>query len=439
MKGNGYRDLWFLLPVVLACLLAFYRFPLYQLDDHLTVIREIAETGRWPSPEQPGMRMANHPLFHHSLAALAWKAAAGPGSVIGLRPERAAQLLSLLYGLGTIFLAGLIVRRMVPLPSARRLAFLGMGTFVGFVMLSVTICNGMAFSFWGTAALLQAVGIMRDPEPPSSYRVLILGVFLGMAALMKMTAPVMMLAAGACLVSRRWYYRENWGTVGKATAGLFLVCLIFLIPSLVRFPRTLGMNPVELAHRERLNGLPSESDLFSLPLASMFRRPFQVEPYSSEMIGRAEGAFWTSLFLSHWNLPIHLPHPPNPYVTSAFTSLAVLMTLGGLCGMAVALLSLRGRPGYLPVLLWPLLYMAVWLVANLYFRQPGAHMRHLYFSVGSQAVFLALFFQAAFRRSPRLRTALWVMVGLQVILFWLMVFGGPFYYFYSPWPNLIGP
>ncbi len=432
-------DWLFLLPLAIACLLAFYRFPLLQLDDHLSVIREISRTWSWPAPDEPGMRMANHPLFHHTLAALAIRGAELVRGGPALYTKRAAQGLSLLYALGVISLVAVIVRRLVADPDARGTAFLVFGSFTGFVVISVTVSNDMAFAFWGTAALLQTIQIMRDPDPPAYSRVVVLGVLLGVAALMKMTAPAMLVAAALCLLARRWYYRERWRAILNRAAVLSLVCFVFYAPSIIRFPRTLGVNPIEFTHRERLDDHPRESDLFSFPLVPIFQRPFQVEPRASEFINRADRSFWASMFLSNWVPPVHLPHPPDPNVTALFLATALLMTFCGIFGLASAVRASPARPDCFVVSIWPLLYILVWFTANIFFYQPGSHVRHLLFSIGSQVAFVALGFQALIRRRPGLKTPLWILAGLHLALFWLVMFWGPFYYFHSPWPNLTAP
>lgn len=439
MKINRQRDLFYLIPLAVACLLAFYRFPLLQFDDHLSVIREISTTWRWPRPDGREMRMANHPLLHHTVAALAWRLADFAGGGAGPRPERAAQALSLLYALGTIPLVALVVRELVPDSTARRLAFLGFGTFTVFVVMAVTVSNDMAFAFLGTAALLQTVRIMREPRSPAYSRVLFLGALLGVASLVKMMAPVMAVASAVSLLSRRLYYRERWGGVFARTAVLCLVCALFLIPSIIRFPGSLGINPTEVTDRARLREQPPPYDLTSVPLISLMKRPFYVLPSSSDYINRADRSFWTGLLLTQWALPIHLPHPPPPTVVFLFMFFALLTTAVCLLGLLIAVRRSFSRPDYFAVLIWPLSALAAWLAAIAIFRYASADIRHLLFTIGSQIVFLAFGWRFIINRWPRGKIIYWLIIGLQVMLFWLMLFSGPFYYFHSPWPNLTAP
>lgn len=440
MKTIARRDLLFLLPLAVACVLAFYRFPLFQYDEHLSVISEIYQTGRWPAPDGTRLRMAHHPLAHHTLAALTWKAPEliGLGSVYW--PE-SAQVLSLIYALGTALLVARIVGSLVPDPEARRMAYLVFGTFTGFVISAVTVSNDMAMAFWGTAALLQAVRVMRQPRPPSSGRIVVFGVLLGLAVLMKVNALAMIPAAVFCLISRRRYYGDGWAEIGKKTMLLTLTCLVFYLPAVYRFPETLGINPNEATH---LAGGPSirhrslTADMFTLPLAETFRRPFAVTPGAS-YVNRADRSFWTGLFISKWSLPSHLPDPPNPYLTVLFFLTALFMSFSLCSGAVISARSALVRPEYFAVLIWILIFVAVWIVANLLLGFPVADVRYILFSLGSQVAFLALGWQTVIRRWPRIRKALWALVVLHTVLFFLILSGGPFYYFHSTWPNLTSP
>lgn len=437
MKAAARRDFIFLIPLALACVLALYRFPLIQFDDHLIVISEIYQTWSWPLPSQR-LLTAHHSLVHHTLAALTWKAPEmlGLGSVYW--PE-SVQVLSLLYALGTILFTALIVRRVVSDPSARRMAFIVFGTFTGFIISAVTVSNDMAVAFWGTAALLQTVRIMRDGRPPSYRRIVVLGLLLGMAVLMKVTALVMIPASVLCLISRRRYYCERWNIVLKRSAVLCLVGLIFYTPTIVRFRATPG-KPLfshEVTGGISLRNRSLRFDIFSVPLKQTIKRPFDVVPYASEGINPADYSLWTSLFLSNWILPSHLPHPPEPHITVLFTLSALIMTICFGLGVLIGLRAAFSRPEYFVVAIWLMLFMAVWITANLFFGYSGGDVRYALFSIGSQITFLALCWQFILKLMPRFRILLWVFIAAHLILFWLMTFSGPFYYFYPDWPRLL--
>ncbi len=440
MKTVDRRDFLFLLPLMIVCVLAFYRFPLLQADDHLSVISEIYQTGRWPTPDGTKLRMAHHPLAHHSLAALTWKAP----ELIGLGPvywPESAQVLSLLYALGTVLLVARIVGHLVPVPEARRMAYLVFGTFTGFVISAVSVSNDMAMAFWGTAALLGAVKIMRDSRPPSYWRIAVLGIVLGLALLMKVSALAMLSATVFCLISRRWYYGDGWVDIGKRVVVITMICLIFYLPSVWRFPETLGANPNEAHHVTGGLSIHNRSlmaDMFILPLAELMKRPFQVTPGVC-YVNRADYSFWTGIFISNWSLPSHLPDPPNPYITVLFFLTALFVALCICCGGAIAVRGAFFRPELFVVLIWILIFAAVWVVANLFGGFPVADVRYILFSIGSQITFLALFYQFVLRRLPRFRKVFWLIICSHMLLFLLMAINGPFYYFHSTWPNLHPP
>ncbi len=439
-KPAGFgKDLIFLLPLVLACLVAYFRFPLFQLDDHLAVIREIARTGSWPAPDGRELRMAQHPLFHHTAAALAWRGMELLGGTAPLRPDRAAQALSLVYGLATIPLLVAIVRAVIDDPDSRRMAYVAFGTFTGYIFSSVTVSNEMAFAFWGTAAFYWLLKIVRDPRPPRRSAVIGLGVLLGVSALVKMNAPVLLGGAVICLLARSRYSRENWGTALRRSGLLILVFIPFCLPSVLRFPGTLGVNPQEFqwleAHRHR----PPARDIFSFRLPSILERPFLVYPYAELPVNRADRSFWSSLFVSSWQPPPFLPDPTPPRLVAGFSLTALALTLVGVFGVLRGAGKAVRQADWLALLVWPVFYVLAWLLMKWFLRQPGQHIRHLLFSSGSLMAFLALGFQGILLRRPGLKPALWLLIGLQTGLFWWILLGGPFYSFHSPWPVLMPP
>ena len=66
-------------------------------------------------------------------------------------------------------------------------------------------------------------------------------------------------------------------------------------------------------------------------------------------------------------------------------------------------------------------------------------IRYLNYATASQVALLALGFQTIMKRWPRLRVILYVLVCLQVIIFWWLLLSGPFYSVRDPWPNLMSP
>jgi len=444
-KQAGFgKDLLFLLPLVLACLVAYLRFPLFQLDDHLAVIREIARTGSWPAPDGRELRMAQHPLFHHTSAALVWRGMEMLGESAPLRPDRAAQALSLVYALAIIPLLAGIVRIVVDEPGPRRMAFVVFGTFTGYVFSSVTVSNEMALGFWGTAAFFQLLRIMRDSHPPRRASVLGLGILLGTAALIKMNAPLLLCSAVICFLARVWFYREKWGPVLRRSGLLILVFIPFCLPSAFRFPGTVGVNPQEFRwrqvqqKREEAKREPMY-DIYSFRLSSILIRPYQVYPYAEVPINRADYSFWSSLFISNWQPPHFLPDPPTPILVAGFSLIAMLITAIGLFGFSVGVGRAVRQPVWFVLIVWPGFYLAAWLFMRLFLFQPGQHIRHLLFSSGSQVAVLALGFQALLHWRPGLKRVLWILIILQVGLFWLILLGGPFYSLHTPWPQLMPP
>ncbi|HDL64158.1 MAG TPA: hypothetical protein ENH12_02070, partial [Proteobacteria bacterium] len=73
--GNNTIRRWdwvFLAPLAVACILAFFRFPLLQNDDHLKVVRYISEFHSWPPIVADASNQARHTLVHHTLGALVY-------------------------------------------------------------------------------------------------------------------------------------------------------------------------------------------------------------------------------------------------------------------------------------------------------------------------------------------------------------------------------
>jgi len=450
MNGRGFSKIrrwdWvFLIPLAAACILAFFRFPLIQNDDHLKIVRYIADSHAWPPIMADQSNQARHTLVHHTLAAVSYELLRSILPETSRLPERSVQALSLLWALGIIALVWRIAREIIKDAEARVLAFLVFGTFTGWVISAVMIDNDMAMGFWGSFALLIMIVIMRKPDPPSWWLIAGSGVMIGVAVLMKATASIMMGPAVVALLSRRWYYRERWMVLLPRVGLLIFIWAVLAAPNYIRTYRETGylvyhndiQHPNPSVHAEHW-------DYFSFRLPSILRRPFELNPdKGDDRTNAADYSFWSKIYVTWWHLPDWLPDDPNPRAASALYLLAFPVSIIGVLGFFLGLKRFPREPGLLPVMGWWIIGLIGMFVGSWFLPTVAigsfCHPRFFNYASGSVVVLLGLGFQFLLNRWPRLRLILWILVILQTAAFWWLLLSGPCYSFYNPWPVMLSP
>ena len=438
-------DWVFLAPLAAACILVFFRFPLLQNDDHLEVVRYIADSRAWPPIVADASNQARHTLVHHTLGAVTYTALknfTGPVSLLG---ERSVQALSLIYALGIILLVWKIGRLMINNDEARVLSFLIFGTFTGWVTSAVTIDNDMAMGFWGSLALLIVIGMMRKKAPPSWRLVAGTGLVIGLAVLMKATASVMMGPAVICLLARRWYYRERWMVLLPRIGLLIIIWAVMAAPNYIRTYQDTGylvyhndiQHPNPSVHAEHW-------DYFSFRLPSIIKRPFELNPdKGDDRTNKADYSFWSKIYLTWWRLPDWLPDDPNQWAASMLYLAALPISLCGLIGFILGIIRCRRDPSWLPVMGWWVIGLIGMFIGSWFLPTVAigsfCHPRFYIYATGSVIVMLGLGFQFLINRWPRLQIILWILVLLQTATFWWLLLSGPYYSFQDPWPVMMSP
>ncbi len=461
IKNHRYGDLYFMIPLAAACAVAFIRFPLLQLDDHLSVIRYISENGSWPvvSPARfggIGLHQAGHPMLHHTLAAALYHGLEFTGASHPT-PARIAQALSLFWALGTAALVSLILKRLPLDRSSRRMTLLLMGTCAGWIWTGATIGNDMALSFWSTAALLAAVVVVSKPPPLAWKPVLFLCLAVGLAMAAKDLAVLILPGAVAAVLIRKFFYRESFLRLAVKALTVLLVWGTFAAVNFYRHWRGTG----GIAHYQDIrisSGLDVDlpvprarhKSFFSFRLAGLLRRPYTLkekERVFSDPRDYLEGdnyaadweyqpdSVWTDLYATWWSLPDHLPNKPEPAAARLLYLTALPLSLLGLVGLARCLLKLN-RPQFWPAACWSLGAAVLLLLVSYLVEVPFSHARLFSFAIGSFAVFAALGFQGIGNWKPFLKRWLWLYLFVHVAVFWYLLLSGPFYSLWPLWPNL---
>lgn len=434
--GNNTLRRWdwvFLVPLAVACFLAFLRFPLLQNDNHLAIVRYISTAGSWPVIDADASNQARHTLVHHTLGAGTYKVLKSVTREGSFLAERGVQALSLIWALGIIPLVWIIGRRMIKNDEARALSFLIFGTFTGWVTSSVTIDNDMAMGFWGVLALLIMIGIMRKKEPPSWGIMAGSGLVIGMAVLMKATASVMMGPVVICLLSRRFYYRERWEVLLPRAGLLIIIWVVMAAPNYIRTYRDTGyivchndiQCPNSSVHAEHW-------DYFSFRLGDILKRPFELNPdKGDERTNAADYSFWSKIYLSWWRLPDWLPEDPEPLAASALYLMAFPISIIGVLGFLLCVKRCWREPGLLPVMGWWVIGMIGMFVGSWFLPTVAigsfCHARFYIYATGSVIVMLGIGFQFLMNRWPWLRIILWIVVIMQAAAFWWLLLSGPYY------------
>jgi Dolichyl-phosphate-mannose-protein mannosyltransferase len=436
------KDWIYLIPVIAACFIAFLRFPILQNDDHLKVVKQIAVKWEWPEVDGERGSQSKHMLVHHTVAAGLYRGLEILGPIAPLGPERGVQLLSLLWGLATIPVIYLIVRHLVSDSGARVLAFLTFGTFTYWVRGAVTIDNDLAMGFWGSAALLAAIILMKRARLPEYRRVCLLGVLIGVASLMKDTASIMILPAVVSLVSRKWLYKEHLKPL--LARALVLVCVWGILASMnyIRHYSDTGhLFSHDYLHNADNIQFTERWDYLSFRFPAILERPFHRNPEITDTRwNEADHSFWSKLYIIWWSLPDFLPDMPNPYATSALFFIALPVSLCGIIGLIAGVARWKKNPAWLPVVGWLAVGLAAMLLGTWLYPDMRCSAllrpRYLCYAAGSQIALLALGFEKIFGRFPHLRWIIGCIVLVQVIVFWYLLLSGPFYSFIDPVPCL---
>ena len=438
------KDWIFLILVIVACFVAFFRFPILQNDDHLSVVKYIANEWEWPQVSGELGSQTKHILVHHTIAACFYRGLELLRDAAPLKPERGVQLLSLLWALGTIPIIWLITKQLIVDKRARILAFLVFGTFTYWIRSSVTIDNDMAMSFWGNLALLTAIVLMKNPRLPGYRQVCILGVLIGIAALMKDTASLMIFPAVISILSRKWLYKERFNPL--ITRGLLLILVWGALASInyIRHYHDTGhlFSHVYLQEAKSVK-LTERWDYFSFRYSAILQRPFKREERGDARWNIADTSFLSKFYILWWSLPDYLPDIPNPRATRILYLIAFPFSLCGILGLILAFFRIRKIPAWLPVVGWPVIGILAMLLGTWLFPNTRCSSllrpRYISYAAGSQVVLLALAFLKIIKRFPKFR---WIMGGLvliQLIVFWFLLLSGPFYSFIKPWPCLTSP
>lgn len=461
MKKADYRDLYFLLPLAAAVLVAFLRFPLLQVDDNLSVIRHIAETGRWPEVTGArfagvGLRQAGHAMLHHTLAAGIWRALEVAGASLRTT-ARGAQALSAAWALGTAALIWCLLNRLGLERAPRRLALFSLGTFAGWIWTGAAVGNDMALAFWSTVALAAGTAVISSPPPLRWKPVLFLCLGVGLAAASKDLSLLILPGALAAVLARKIFYRESLARL--AAKALAVAAAWGLLTSVNAYRHWQGTGT--LFHYQDLRisqgldvSLPvprvREKSFFSFRFDRLLRRPYALkekervflspedylagDDYASDWDYNPDSV-WTDLYATWWSLPDHIPQKPDPAAARLLYIAALPVSLLGLLGAVLALAHL-GRPLYWPTVCWALGAVALLLGVSYLVEVPFSHARLFSFAVGSGVVFLALGFRTLLRWKPALEPWLWVYLSALTAVFWYLLLAGPFYSFWPVWPRL---
>ena len=446
--GNNTIRRWdwvFLAPLAVACILAFFRFPLLQNDDHLKVVRYISEFHSWPPIVADASNQARHTLVHHTLGALVYSGLKHITREGSLLAERGVQALSLIWALGIIPIVWLIGRRLIKNYEARVLSFLVFGTFAGWVTSAVMIDNDMAMGFWGSLALLLMVVLMQRKELPRWSAIAVLGMVIGVAVTMKATASVMMGPAVVTILSRRWYYREKWMALLSRAGLLIIVWAVLAAPNYIRTYRETGYL---VYHNDIQHPNPSvyaeRWDYFSFRLPSILNRPFELTPdKGDERSNASDYSFWSKIYVTWWRLPDWLPEEPDPLAASSLYLLAFPISIIGVLGFLLGVKRCGSEPGLFPVIGWWVIGMIGMFIGSWFLPTVSigsfCHARFYIYATGSVIAMLGLGFQFIMNSWPRFRIVLWIVVILQAAAFWWLLMSGPYYGFQNPWPVLLPP
>jgi len=439
------REWIFLAPVVAACLVAFLRFPLLQNDDHLSVVRYIADQKAWPPVSGELGSQTKHVLVHHTIAACIYRGVELLDGAIPLKPERGVQLLSLLWAMGTIPLIWILTRQLIEDKRARILSFLIFGTFTYWIVSAVTIDNDMAMSFWGNAALLQAVILMKSSRLPSYRKISIFGLLIGIAALMKDTASIMIIPAVMSILSRNRLYKEPVRALICRTLILIAVWGALASLNYIRHYRDTGhlFSHVYLQDDASVK-FTERWDYLSFRYPEILKRPFKRNPERGDTRwNSADASFLSKLYLSWWNLPDYLPALPDPEATRGLYLTALPISLCGIFGIFLAMTRIKKQPAWFPVVSWVLIGLVVMFIGTFTFPNLRCSSllkpRYISYAAGSQVVLLAFVFQEIIRHLPVFRGIIICLVFIQLIAFWWLLLSGPFYSFITPWPCLTSP
>ena len=461
MKRADYRDLYFLLPLAAAVLVAFLRFPLLQVDDNLSVIRYISQTGRWPEVTVTryageGFRQAGHAMLHHTLAAGIWRALEVAGASLRTA-ARGAQALSLAWALGTATMIWFLLSRLPLERAPRRMALFALGTFSGWIWTAAAVGNDMTLAFWSTLALLAGTIVISTPPPLPWGPVWTLSLGVGLAAASKDLSLLILPGALAAVLARKLFYRESLGRLAVKALTVAAAWGLFTSVNAYRHWRGTGI----LFHYQDLRvsgdlGLSfpvpriGEKSFFSFRLDRILQRPcalkerervfrsiedyLEGDDYSGEW-RYSPDSVWTDLYATWWSLPDHIPQKPDPAAARLFYLAALPVSLIGLLGAMLALAHLD-RPLYWPTVCWALGAVTLLLGVSHLVEVPFSHARLFSFAVGSSVVFLTLGFQTLLRWKPSLEPWLWAYLSALTAVFWYLLLSGPFYSFWPVWPRL---
>jgi len=442
---SGIYDWLFLSPLVIAIGILFFRFPVLQNDDHLAVVRYIAENRSWPPIIADASNQARHTLVHHTLASVPYDLLRKIVSDNSRLPERSVQAFSILWALGIIIVVWRTSRELIKDDQARLLSFLIFGTFTGWMTSAVMVDNDMSMGFWGSLALLIMVIIMRRGELPRWSMIIILGLVIGAAVLMKATASILMGPAVICILARRWYYRDNLRALLSRAGLLIIIWAVMASPNYIRTYRDTGylvyhndiQHPNPSVHAEHW-------DYFSFRLPSIVKRPFELNPdKGDDRTNAADYSFWSKIYVTWWRLPDWLPNNPNPRAASALYLIALPVSLCGVLGLFSGLIRCRREAVWLPVAGWWIIgltgiFIGSWFLPTVAIGS-FCHPRFLNYATGSAVVFVGLGFQVIVEKWPRLRIVLWVVVIMQTVAFWWLILSGPFYGLMSNWAPMLAP
>ena len=250
--------------------------PLEASDEykHYPVVQHIQTTGRLPilDPAEPGLwanEAAQPPLYYWLMAAATWPLDTAdlptlhqlnPHFFVGnplqhlnkniIAPPLVPALvgfssgsvqaiylirwLSLLLGVGTIWLTAALGRRFLPATAA--LAASGLTALNPmFLFVSAAVNNDSLSIFWSIAGLVLLVDMWREPPPPhqSWWPYVRLGMVCGLALLTKLSLAVLLLLAGCILAWRAWQ-RGEWALLFKGGLLTLAIAMVLWAPWLWR-------------------------------------------------------------------------------------------------------------------------------------------------------------------------------------------------------------
>jgi len=427
-----------LIPAMVACLVCYFRFPELHNDDHPMIIKGIAETGSWPTVKQ--FRSAQHMPYAHTVAAGIYRLLESTHSFFNIPPRRAGQLLNLVSMFGIMALLVPILRRLVADYRARVLTLLVFGSSTRWMTMAVTIDNDTMMALFATLALLLTIRMMARREIPSWPGILLTAFIIALGGAVKHNGQQFIIPFIGCLISRRWFYRERLKSLVARSAVSLLIVLVITAPFYLRHHRDTGQYIYHDQGFHKKNWSGNRWEFFTFRFGDILRRPFvPYTDFTDEVLGPADLSWFSKLYMNWWSLPDFLPDRPEAAATRAIFITALPISIVFLTGFLLAFCKIKRNPRLLPALSWVFVIALFVLLASCFFPEPRwachTYPRMWLGGAGGMMAAFGLACSELSRRWPATRWIIFLLVGLQLIAFWWLLLGGPFYSFHHPWPR----